>query len=347
MLEMKDDQDQDLMNIDTFYGFERKAFARYIATHIKQMKPFYGMKLFTVLRDTLKETAHREEYGHFLSSLDMDRIDKDYHHILRVHINEGNRNTIENVFRFFELALHNYDGESDIVNCISIKRAQTRIATLERTPPDSPRPSMVNAKSHTLRIPIQVIQEEMEDDEWIVRSNEQKEDPSPVAIEEAKDIWSLRQYYVQSQLDMMHTFLVHTDWHEYIQSKGLKLHGYTASTLPVLNISMPGVLRQQSSTFDEENGSPRGIRGSITNMMSANTHKFVTETTHKTRYGFGVDHCHIHLQPKFKCLRDELIKNKLYRITIRNYQNLLTKSIKKHRIASTDYKFKLICKYFK
>eukprot|EP01083_Nonionella_stella_P005178 15024_1 len=322
--------DSEFMNIDTFLETKRKDFADRVGKYTNNcVKLFPAVKLFTSVKNRLKTIAHQKEFGNFLSSLDVDRIDKDYHHIERVHINKGNPVTIENVFRFFELSLHFCDGESELVHCKSVKRAQARMSTLGQ----------------------HVIEEEKE------QKMEEKEMSDPKRNE--KDIWSLGQYYMQSELDKMHTFLVHTDWEEYLKANK---HKHASSTSTNLNLSTHLLASpRQTSQSIEVMDSPRStfsartprrgtvsVRQSISEMWkdTAHTHKFITETSDKTKYGFGIEYSYIHLKPRFSCLRDELMQNTSHRITIQNYQNLLTKAIKKHRIALENDKLQLICKYF-
>eukprot|EP01083_Nonionella_stella_P005177 15022_1 len=287
--------DSEFMNIDTFLETKRKDFADRVGKYTNNcVKLFPAVKLFTSVKNRLKTIAHQKEFGNFLSSLDVDRIDKDYHHIERVHINKGNPVTIENVFRFFELSLHFCDGESELVHCKSVKRAQARMSTLGQ----------------------HVIEEEKE------QKMEEKEMSDPKRNE--KDIWSLGQYYMQSELDKMHTFLVHTDWEEYI------------------NANKPKHTRHKSvkSVSNRSDVSHRSVR-------TQRSHKFITVASDKTKYGFGIEYSYIHLKGMFECLRDELMQNKLIHVTTSQYQNLLIKAIKKHRIILENDEHNLICKYFK
>eukprot|EP01083_Nonionella_stella_P149649 475630_1 len=283
----------DVMDIDTFWKTERREFAKRVTEYTNNVvKKGPAVKLFNPVKKKLKSIAHQEQFGVYLSSLDITQIDKDYDHIWRIHINQGNRVTIQNVFRFFALTLHFCDGHNEHVNCRSAKRTQKRINALE-----------VHHSSD--------------------RIDEEKE--QLLELEELKkDVWGLDQYYLQSELDKMHTFLVHTDWEEYI------------------NANKPKHTRHKSvkSVSNRSDVSHRSVR-------TQRSHKFITVASDKTKYGFGIEYSYIHLKGMFECLRDELMQNKLIHVTTSQYQNLLIKAIKKHRIILENDEHNLICKYFK
>eukprot|EP01084_Bolivina_argentea_P215085 365136_1 len=109
---------------------------------------------------------------------DMDIVNKDYYHLLKVHINNGNKNSIKNSLRFFENVVHYEDTETDIDNCRSAKRREDRVNKLN---------SYKNEKK-----------------------SEEKE-----KLE--KNMWELKQFYNQSQLDMIHSYLVHSEWQYFVQ----------------------------------------------------------------------------------------------------------------------------------
>eukprot|EP01084_Bolivina_argentea_P177483 306906_1 len=333
--------DKNVMNIEIFLSLQRKEFFDEISKYTKNIKLSHGLKLFRTLTNGLKNLAQTVEFGKFLTDLDFDSIDADYHHILRVHINEGNKITIENVFRFFETTCHWFDLEDDIANCRSIKRKETRIHKLEIKTNSSKNIHFTDFEEQKL--------------------DKITEDKASNVDSDNKDAWSLKQYYIQSQLDVMHTFLVHTDWKAYIKEylsdsskQLLNNKQQKGKHVKTSSLMLPLYDRQitTNETQDIEMGKIRGsisARDTVALMTQKNSTKYITKqsSTKQTKYGFGVDHSHIHLKPEFECLRSELINNKLCAVSVINCDHLLTKSIKKHKIALIDFKTQLICKYFK
>eukprot|EP01083_Nonionella_stella_P305591 1066588_1 len=136
-----------------------------------------AVRLYDEILHTLKRKAQTQQFGEFLSDLDMECITNDYHHILKVHVSDGDKTWIENCFRFFEL-VHHYDKPTD--ECRSVKRNENRR-------------HRVNSHSN--------------------------EDATDIALNEEanKDIWRLKQHYIQSQLDIIHSYLVHSKWQRVVQ----------------------------------------------------------------------------------------------------------------------------------
>eukprot|EP01084_Bolivina_argentea_P108562 194021_1 len=228
----------------------------------------------------LKTQAQRKQFGAFLSELDINIINKDYYHILNTHINHGDKNTIKNALRFFENVVHYEDSPDEIIKCRSVKRRDDRNQQL-------------NAEHKT-------------------RDSENDN-------ENNKNIWELKEHYKQSQLDVIHSYLVHSKWQYFVQRY---------STKHELNIQI----------YQPQN-----------NVQNVNTEKYVTELDDSASgtYGFGVDFSHPYLSPVYASVYDELLCNRLRCLSENQFQNLITKSIKLHQIAlSTEYKTELICKYY-
>eukprot|EP01083_Nonionella_stella_P019694 54691_1 len=79
--------------------------------------------------------------------------------------------------------------------------------------------------------------------------------------------------------------------------------------------------------------------------------KYVTDldasASNNTNYGFGMEHFHPNLSPKYCCVRDELLSNTLHQISEKLFRFLLVKAIKKHRLSlGKEVEEPLICKYF-
>eukprot|EP01084_Bolivina_argentea_P169158 293269_1 len=127
---------------------------------------------------TLKPKAQTKQFGEFLSDLDMKNVNLDYYHILNIHINNGNKETIRNCFRFFEKLVHSEDTQTQILECPSVNRRQERI-------------------NHF--------------------NNNREEKTNIRNINNEIDIWKLKQKYNQSQLDIIHSYLCHSDWKYFIE----------------------------------------------------------------------------------------------------------------------------------
>eukprot|EP01083_Nonionella_stella_P084969 235298_1 len=94
-----------IADIRLFAKIKPLAFGKLIRENTAIRVPT-GVKLYRSIKEPLKQRAQREQFGQFLSDLDIVTIHKDYHHILDVHINHGNKETMKYVFRFFNLLVH-------------------------------------------------------------------------------------------------------------------------------------------------------------------------------------------------------------------------------------------------
>eukprot|EP01084_Bolivina_argentea_P071286 129629_1 len=172
LIKMFDNNVAGIGHVTTFLKMKRKTFYKCVSEHTK-IKPAHAAKLYTNILNTLTKIAQTKQFGLFLSDLDMNVIDEDYYHILKIHINDGNKESIKNAFRFFERIVHYEDSGSEIEECRSVKRRNHRS-------------NDINKKTETI--------------------DEKKNDC------DEKNIWKLKQYYNQSQLDMIHSYLVHSNW---------------------------------------------------------------------------------------------------------------------------------------
>eukprot|EP01083_Nonionella_stella_P185906 679268_1 len=283
-----DEAHHSIKDVQTFLTSKRVAFAKLIQQSMK-IKISCGLKLYSLIKYALQKQAQTLEFGRFLCDLDIGVIDEDYHHILHAHINQGgNATTIENVFKFFGYVVHYDDNETQIEMCRSVHRREQRMNTF-----------------HT---------GEMRDD---AVNNMNAED---------KDIWTLKQYYMQSQLDIIHSYLVHSNWKFFVQRH-------------VMQNATEHTDLQQMNEKDSHLES------------SSNMQKYTTDLDESnTKYGFGVDFSHPHLKPIYDCIRYEVVFNKLYPLTTYQFEALLTKAIRTHKIAVSSWyrkELKFICKYFK
>eukprot|EP01084_Bolivina_argentea_P253461 425742_1 len=250
LIEMLSNNVDNIGNIKQFLSLERKTFIKLIHTHTK-IKTSYSAKIYKSLSNKLKQIAQTQQYGEFLCKLNSQMIDKDYHHILKFHVNNGNKITIENVFRFFGKVVHYNDTPTEKKECRSIKRREKRA-------------------------------------NFVPLKDDEKDEQNT-----HKDMWSLRQYYMQTTMDVIHSYLVHSDYKGFIERYA----------------------NQNEEKFDEK------LKISDADLSIANNKqkksKYVTDSSlsNTVNYKFGVDHSHPHLSPAFLCLRDELLCNKFCKLT--------------------------------
>eukprot|EP01084_Bolivina_argentea_P083383 150967_1 len=286
-----------LIDKKTFLSLTRKSFAEMIKQQTKnKIKAAFTVKWYKLILNSLKKEAQINQHGVIISQIAAaaNIIDTDFQHIWKCHINEGTAVTIENVLRFFQSVIHYEDIDSLIMNCKSVDRLKERIHLSEEKSSD------IQAKIIS-----------------VIDNINNKED---------KHIWFLKQYYIQTQMDIIHSYLAHTDW-KYLVNQHL---GF-----PTKTIDVDDNCNKQSETLYENSESILSIE-----RHRQNKNKYVSN------YGFGMDYTHTHLDPKYKCMRHELLLNALCYLSVEKFEEQLIKAIRKHKIAlSGDYK--LICKCYK
>eukprot|EP01084_Bolivina_argentea_P218183 370297_1 len=273
---------QKIMNVNVFVKLNRKSFAKIIQNHT-QILPAVGGKLYKKINNSLQKTAQTQQFGQFISDLDMTCINNDYHHILTWHIYKGDKESIQNAFMFFGTVIHYEDNPTDIEECRSYKRRE---------------------------------QAKEEVKQKIEEANGNN------SVDGDKNIWFLKQYYIRNQLDVIHSYLTHSDWRYFVQ---------------------------RVSDDNDEKKDNTSTRQSTTNNIR-DTDKYITDSSPESTvasYGFGVDHSYPHSSFKYYSVRDELLCNSLWSISNKEFQISLTKALKLHTIALGNlYKNALICKYF-
>eukprot|EP01083_Nonionella_stella_P305957 1069498_1 len=266
-----------IADINLFATVKPLAFGRMIRKHTGLRVPI-GVRLYRSIKGILKQRAQKEQFGQFLSDLDINTIHTDYHHILDIHINHGNKESIKNVFRFFHLVVHFDDKMSDLgTQCRSIIRKKDRLKSL-------------NAEKCA-------------------------KDPDPIQLRmqsnHHKDIWELKQHYTQSELDIIHCHLVHSDLQRELK-RFAERHA-----------------DDQKHVDIEEYKSEEDV-----SCISTDKSKFITELSQSDTadYGFGVNHHHPYLKPihGHDSIHDELLLNTLHRLSVNQLQHALVKAIKKH-----------------
>eukprot|EP01084_Bolivina_argentea_P265252 449530_1 len=127
---MKIFDNNDTMNIQIFTDMHRKTFISKMKT-VTNIKPAALGRIYTIVMKRLKSEAQKKEFGKYISELNIEDVLKDYHHILKSHINNGNAETIKNAFLFFGNTVHYEDTGSEIENCASFKRRQARATEID------------------------------------------------------------------------------------------------------------------------------------------------------------------------------------------------------------------------
>eukprot|EP01083_Nonionella_stella_P069615 185671_1 len=296
--------DGDTLNKDlaVFLSTRRKQFAAKIAQLLK-VKIGPALRLHKRVLNSLKDKAQTEQFGKLCLDFDSGIIDEDYHHILESHIKNGDKTTTENAFRFFEKVVHFRDTNAQKKGCNSIDR-------MNETEIYANSDNQLNQKEITCEI------------------NRMIED---------KDLWSSKQYYIQRQFDVMHSFLVHSNW-EYFLNRYVKTAHDKQDSLASDVSDIDRAPSNQTLTFQRQ--------------LDLTKHKFFSdlqESSLNSNYGFGVDHQHPYLKPDHFCMRDELLYNTLHAMNVKSFRMLLTKALKKHHVALNHpaYKRDYVCKYYR
>eukprot|EP01084_Bolivina_argentea_P297487 512520_1 len=269
------------MGINVFLKLDRKAFAATIKK-LTNIKPALSGRLYLQLMKKIKHAAQSKQYGQYLYDLDIDSIDIHHHHILESHIKNGDKDTVKNIFQFFAMIVHYEDTDTQVKQCRSVNRTQQRR-------------DKVNIR---------------------VDNDEKKQNESS---DERTNIWGAKQYYIQSQLDIIHSYLCHSKWEIYVKRYAKQYEN-----------------EQHDEKYDEPNDK----------LLMQNKAKYVTETTQSDimNYGFGVEHRYPHLNAIYSSIYDEMLFNKWCRLSERAFVDTLLKSVKKHNIAS--FKNELKCTHY-
>eukprot|EP01083_Nonionella_stella_P139098 423581_1 len=77
----------DIAHIKNILTARRKGFGKLIQKAANTSSAM-SLQLHDAIMYSLKQKAQTQQFGEFLSDLDMKTITKDYHHILKVHIHE-------------------------------------------------------------------------------------------------------------------------------------------------------------------------------------------------------------------------------------------------------------------
>ena len=282
--------------IKQFLSMEIKQFQLEI-----KLTPAASEKIHAKIMLGLRDRIHIQKFGTFLRSVDINRIDQDYHHIIKWHINGGNKTSIKNVFTYFSSILHYDDGGGDTNKCRSLMR-----------------------------------REKIKNEVRLVTQND-------LSNHRIKDIWHEKHFYVQNQLDIYHSYLVHSDWRYFI-----KLHA---------DEKKAQIEHEIEEDIDEKEEEEKELTMDIkiTNIIAPrpdkgeNNQKFISNKADITEtkmgdYRFGVEHQHPYIKPIHDSIYDELLINE--HMDEETCQQLLIKAITLHQVAITQYKSTLKCKKY-
>ena len=287
LVNMVQNNTENMGEIKTFSAKNERTFKSIIRSNTGIL-PAFAARIYKKIIAELREEAQKRQFGEFLKKTEMDIIDLDYHHILRLHINNGNRRTIQNVFEFFGTALHYDDKASQIPHCRSLIRRKTIKEEVKEA-------SKENISNHTIT-----------------------------------NKWKMKQYYVQNQLDIYHSYLVHSDWEQFVTP-------YEKNT----------DAGNKDETKDEtKEDTVMTIKAQKMQQISQNTEKYTSkkEDLSQTKVGdyrFGVEHQHPHLKPIYPSIYDELLHHGISNV---NIKESLFKAVAWHKCLAKNQDY--ICKYY-
>eukprot|EP01083_Nonionella_stella_P265176 898590_1 len=287
LTKMFEENAHNIADLHSFLAMPRKRFFEVIRKEAK-VGTGRGVRLHNHIKQVLTETAQAAEFGHFLYDLDFDQVITDYYHIKRIHIDHGSKLNIENVFTFFERVIHWDDNSAEITDCRSAKR---KLKRLEHLSTESNVAKVHHA--HSMPLAASVPNHEL-------------------------DVWYLKQYYIQSELDVIHTYLVHSDWQRVVQ----KLKPKDAQPHHEHKVD-PGA---QNETIELQNKA-----------------KYRTDVGDSSNYGFGIDHSHPYLNPRYDSIHEEVLRSCLDHAT---FARILVKAIELRANTSRKYIEELACKYY-
>eukprot|EP01084_Bolivina_argentea_P262863 444710_1 len=269
---------ENISNVEEFLKLNRKVFAKKIKQDTK-MLPAVAAKLHKSVKQKLLYHARNQKFENFLPNLNIDEIEKDYYHVTKMHIYDGNVNTMKNAFLFFAIVVH-YEDDRSVDEDINCKLLQRRTNTFKSLNTKQQKSTLNDSEIST----------------------------------QVKNVWTLKERYKQNQLDVFHSFLVHTKWEDFDQKEEAK--------------------RDKSSDF----------------IAPENKHKYVTElsqSSNDNQYKFGVEHVYPSLSPKYLSIHHELLLCTLVTVSETQFQTLMVKAINLHTIVTKQlYKNHQICKYF-
>eukprot|EP01084_Bolivina_argentea_P215211 365355_1 len=111
-----------------------------------------------------------------------------------------------------------------------------------------------------------------------------------------KNVWTKKQKYIQSTLDLIHSYFVHHDWQH---DETIKDDNYQNEDSQTVTKTL--IKSNQVTNIIDMNKSDK--------VESINKKKYVSNANSIHQYGFGIDYDYRFLSSLYSCLRDELLEN--------------------------------------
>eukprot|EP01084_Bolivina_argentea_P030166 55945_1 len=257
-----------IADVKTFLTLKKKAFNAIIKKHT-EIKACAAGKLYKEIYNSLTKKA-------FWLDINISVIDHDFCHIMNFHVNDSKIRK-DNVFRFFEIAVHYEDSQIDECRSV-IRRRNARQVNVEH-------------------------------------SNQNIVHKDKLNILLNKNIWELNQYYIQNDLDVIHSYLVHSGRKQLVKKHDIH---------DLLN-----------EITEEENKNDAYM-------------KYVSDFDFGeiNEYQFGEEYKYHELKPIYDSLHDEIVYNEIYSLTEGVFDIQLMKAIRKRKIALHEFMDTLICKHY-
>eukprot|EP01084_Bolivina_argentea_P177027 306218_1 len=149
-------------------------------------------------------------------------------------------------------------------------------------------------------------------------------------FEDDKKLFEIKQDYMQHMLDKIHCFLAHSDFQQY-------LNRYFEQC------------KEQTDEKDEKQSKP--IRVNLSSHPTLNKSKYITEipesaNTQIMSYGFGINHSHPYLTPKYNSIHNEILFNSLCCLLPTQFITELVKAIRHHQTEINKKNGHLKCRYY-
>eukprot|EP01084_Bolivina_argentea_P145499 255013_1 len=305
--------DNHIISIQQFIDNNTKTFIRLLTTN-SNINLAIATKLCRSVQRAINTTAlynNCQDYEFFTKN-ESNQFNADFHHIHHLHIQKGNKHQIQNLFRYFQKKIQ---CKEQCLSLSRIMRRENRIDFNDDCPMDSFNHEIFRLiPSNDCELIHQYISNNEYDTESLkfdilclshkgnmVRIFEEK-----LNLETMQNIFSetdINQQYIQYSLDLIHSFLVHTDWEHYFDTNDNKHAQVTEK----------------------------------------NKDKFITDVTivdDYNSYGFGVDHNYIYLSPIHSCMKDELMKFEKHPISVDIFEMQLVKALNMKEIAEKQYALK-------
>eukprot|EP01084_Bolivina_argentea_P051978 95525_1 len=123
LIQMLNDNKDNIDKTKTFLQLKKSQFTKIICQYIT-VETSISDKLYESIYERLKKKAETAAYDLFLSSLDLDIVDKDYNHILKSHF--SHMSAEQSVLKFFQTIVHRDDFEQ-VEECMSVTRKRKNI----------------------------------------------------------------------------------------------------------------------------------------------------------------------------------------------------------------------------